>query len=129
MYIEERGKSLLLRWTHEGKKYSFSLKGYNNPVGKTVAEQKLAIIKTDIQAGYFDPTLLKYKPRKLGSNPTEITAVKLFEKYTAAMAQDKGLSPGSMHRYKAISSKVRKCLGDKLADRVTDTIAKNTVSR
>ncbi len=31
--------------------------------------------KTDVGAGYFDHTLLKYKPQKLGAKPTNITAV------------------------------------------------------
>ena len=75
MHIEERGKSLLLRWRHESKPYSFSMKGYNNPVGRSQAELKLAEINTDIIAGYFDPTLLKYRLRKTGKKPTVISAV------------------------------------------------------
>jgi len=77
---------------------------------------------------HYDQTLLKYKPRKLGANPSEITAVALFEKYAAAMLSDKDLAPGSMHRYKASASKLRECLRDKLAHQVNDSIAKNAVS-
>jgi integrase len=128
MHIEERGKSLLLRWSYEGKSYSFSLKDHNNPIGKSAAKMKLATIEKDIRAGYFDTTLLKYKPRKTGSNPTEITAVDLFEQYAALMIKGKDLAPGSVHRYKAIASKLRECLGDKLAHQVNDSIARNAVA-
>jgi integrase len=37
------------------------------------------------------------------------------------MVRDKGLAPGSLHRYKAIASKLRECLGDKLAHQVNDS--------
>jgi integrase len=40
----------------------------NDAMGQPVAKQKAAQIKLDIQAGYFDPTLLKYKPRTRGKN-------------------------------------------------------------
>ena len=80
----------------------------------------------DIISGYFDPTLFKYKPRKLGANPSEITAVALFEKYTAF--KGKTLAPGSMGRYRAIASKLREYLGDKLAHQVNDSIAKSVVT-
>lgn len=128
IWTERKGNNLRLRWRHEGKRYCLGLGVKDTPTGRAFARQKASQIEMDVIAGYFDPTLLKYRPRKLGTNPTEITAVELFEKYTAAMSSDKGLSPGSMHRYKAIASKLRECLGEKLADRVTDTIAKNTVS-
>jgi hypothetical protein len=35
----------------------------------------MAEIKIDLESGHYDETLLKYKPRKLGANPTEISAV------------------------------------------------------
>jgi integrase len=40
----------------------------DDPTGRAVAKQKASQIELDIQAGYFDPTLLKYKPRSWGQN-------------------------------------------------------------
>jgi integrase len=125
IWIETKGTALRLRWRHEGKRYCLGLGVQNNLTGQAFANQKKAQIEMDIISGYFDPTLLKYKPRKLGSNPSEITAVALFEKYT--VSKDKKLAPGSMCRYRAITSKLQKVLGNKLAHQVNESIAKSVV--
>ena len=126
IWIETKGTALRLRWRHEGKRYCLGLGVQDNLTGKAFANQKKAQIEMDIISGYFDRTLLKYKPRKLGSNPSEITTVALFEKYTAF--KDKKLAPGSMHRYRAIASKLRACLGHKLAHQVNDSNAESVVA-
>jgi integrase len=128
IWIEKTGNTLRLVWYYEGKKTQLSLGVRDNPVGRALAKQKIAEIEKDLAAGYYDPTLLKYRSRRLGTNPTEITAVELFEKYTAFIIKDKGLAPGSIHRYKAIVSKLGECFKDKLAHHVTEEIAKNAVS-
>jgi integrase len=84
MHIEKRGNSLLIRFSHDGKKYSFSLPNSNSPVGIANANMKIAQIEKDILSGHFDPTLLKYKPRYSGRNHTVITAVELVQKYAAS---------------------------------------------
>jgi hypothetical protein len=81
MQIDARGKRLVIRWKKDGKPYSISFAGCNNPLGRLRVEQKAKEIQLDIDAGYFDRTLLKYKPPKLGENPTAVTAVELFQKY------------------------------------------------
>jgi integrase len=111
MYTEKRGNSLLIRFSHDAKQYSFSLPKQNNPVGLAVAKMKMAEIEKDLNYGNFDTTLLKYKPRKLGKNPTEISAVELFEKYIPHYQQERGLSHGSRLRLDAIASKLRQFLG------------------
>ncbi len=78
MHIEKRGNSLLVRFSHDGKSYSFSLAKHNSPVGRSNAKLKIAEIEKDITYGNFDNTLLKYKPRKLSNNLTTITAVALL---------------------------------------------------
>jgi integrase len=128
MHIEERGNSLLIRFSHDGKSYSFSLAKHNSPVGRSNANLKIAEIEKDIAYGNFDTTLLKYKPRKLDNNPTAITAVALFEQYAVVMIREKDLTPSSAGKYKAIASKLRECLGDTLAHQVNDSIAKNAVA-
>jgi integrase len=125
MNIETKGTALRLRWRHEGKRYCLGLGVKNNPAGKAFANQKKALIEMDIISGYFDPTLLKYKPRKLGANPSEITAVALFEKYM--VSKDKELAPGSIGRYRATKSKLQKVLGNKLAHQVNESIAKSAI--
>jgi integrase len=128
IWLEPTGKTLRLVWYYEGKRHRLSLGIPDNSIGRALAAQKMAEINIDLESGYYDPTLLKYRPRKLGANPTELTAVELFEKYTSFVAKDKGLAPGSMHRYKEIASKLRECLMDKPAHQVSESVAKNAVT-
>ena len=129
MYIEPRGKSLIIRWTIDCQRYHLCLTNHNSPVGKAAAQIKLATIEKDILSGHFDPTLLKYKPRKSGKNPTEITAVELFEKYIGHRQKEGSLSHSSIGRLKAIASKLKQLLGDKLAEKVTTATAKEAIAR
>jgi integrase len=129
MYIEPRGKSLIIRWTIDCQRYHISLPNHNHPVGKAAAQMKLAEIEKDILSGHFDPTLLKYKPRKSGKNPTEITAVELFGKYIDYRKKEGSLSHSSIGRLKAIASKLKQLFGDKLAEKVTTTTAKDAISK
>ena len=129
MHIEKRGNSLLIRLSHEDKPYSFSLPKHNNPVGMSAAKMKMAQIEKDIAYGNFDTTLLRYKPRKLGNKPTEITAVELFKKYISYHRQERELSHGSGLKLEAILSKLDRFLGDKLAEKVTESVAKDVVDR
>jgi integrase len=127
MHIEKRGNSLLIRFSHDGKLYSFSLRNHNNPVGEAAAKLKIAQIGKDIAYGNFDTTLLRYKPRTMGKNPTAITAVELLDKYIAHR-QD-SLSNGSIVRLQAMASKLEKLLGDKPAEKVTESVAKDAIAR
>ena len=56
MHIEERGKSLIIRWYVDSKKYHKTLKNHNNPVGWLNAKSLKASIEKDILSGHFDPT-------------------------------------------------------------------------
>ncbi|AFY95475.1 tyrosine-type recombinase/integrase [Chamaesiphon minutus] len=127
MHIEKRGNSLLIRFSHEGKPYSFSLPKHNNPVGISNAKLKIAQIEKDIAYGNFDTSLLRYKPRKLGKNPTAITAVELVQKYIAHRRDS--LSNGSIVRLQAMASKLTQLLGDKPAEKVTESVAKDAIAR
>jgi integrase len=128
VWIDKTGNTLRLRWNYEGKKKALSLGVRDNLVGRAYAAKIMAEISMDLLSGHYDPTLLKYRPRKLGTNPTDITAVELFEKYSAFTIKDKGLAPGSIDRYQAIASKLRECLKDKPAHQVTETVAKDAVA-
>jgi integrase len=129
MYIEPRGKSLIIRWTIDCQRYHLCLANHNSPVGKAAAQMKLAAIEKDILSGHFDPTLLKYKPRKSGKNPTEITAVELFEKYIDYRRREGLLSHSSIGRLEAIASKLKQLLGDKLAEKVNESTAKDAIAK
>jgi integrase len=129
MHIEKRGKSLLIRFSHDAKAYSFSLPNSNNPIGVAVAQGKIATIEKDIAYGNFDTTLLKYKPRRAGKNPTEITAVELFKKFIIHHQKERDISIGSMPRLRAIASKLSQFLGDKLAEKVTESVARIVVEK
>jgi integrase len=89
----------------------------------------MAQIERDILAGHFDRTLLRYRPRKLGKNPTEIAAVELFRKWANHHTQERQLTPGSQSRLTAIASKLEQFIDDKPAHKVTDSVAKDVVSR
>jgi integrase len=82
------------------------------PTGKAIAKQKAAQIEIDISAGYFDHTLLKYKPRTLGKTATEISAVELFERYAQAMKRDKALTRNGYQKYTALLSHLKQCFED-----------------
>jgi integrase len=61
----------------------------------------------------------------LGTNASNISAVELFEKYSAVMFKDKALAPGSIHRYRAIAANLKRYLGEKPAHLVTADTAKD----
>jgi integrase len=129
VWIDKTGNALRLRWNYKGKKQSLSLGVADNPIGRALAKSKIAEIEKDLAAGYYDPTLLKYKPRKLGANPTEISAVDLFGKYIIHYKKNNEIAHGSGLRLKAIASKLEQFLGDKQANKVTESVAEKVVAR
>jgi integrase len=129
IWIEATGKTLRLVWYYQGQRVRLSLGVKDDSIGRALADRKMAEIRIDLDSGYYDSTLLKYKPRKLGKNPTEITAVELFDKYVKAVIDKKELARGSMDRYKAVASKLEQFLTDKLAEKVTESVANDVVVR
>ncbi len=134
IWTDKKGSSLRLRWNLDGKRYQLALGVKDDPIGRSYAKMIAGTIERDIQCSNFDKTLERYqnsnkrnrKPK--AEEPSRLTAVALFEQYAVVMIRDKDLAPGSVHRYKAIASKLRECLGDKLALSVNDSIAKNAVA-
>jgi hypothetical protein len=82
MHIEESGKSLIIRWRVDSKKYHKTLKNHNNPVGWLNAKSVMASIKKDILSGHFDlrPYTNQGKVKKQNIN---LIASELFTKYAA----------------------------------------------
>jgi integrase len=82
-YETKKTGLLLIRFRHEGKRYTLTTGLHDSEFNRSIAEKTISRIKTDVGAGYFDPTLLKYKPQILGAKPTNMTAVELFRTYFA----------------------------------------------
>ena len=128
MHIEERGKSLIIRWRYEGKKYHKTLKNHNNPVGLWNAKAVMAAIENDIAKERFDPTLYT-QACKVKKQSIDITASELFSKYAAHRMEDYELSNSSKVRFRGISSKLGQLLGEKFpAIKVTPDIAANVIA-
>lgn len=98
--IEAHNKCLRLRWTIQGHRYTLGLGGLpDNFLGRNIAQEKASQIERDILLGDFDETLLKYRPRLTGTNPTEINCPVLFSKYTATKS---ALAAGTLEKYRAV---------------------------
>ena len=95
----------------------------NDATGNAVARKKSSEIELDMQAGYFDSTLLKYKPKILGKTATEITAPELFAKFTQNQAKEKNLANRSIEaRYTPILRYLERSLNVPL-HQVTERLA------
>lgn len=129
IWIEPTGKTLRLVWYYEGKRQRLSLGIPDNAIGRALAAKKMAEIKIDLESGYYDPTLLKYRPRKLGANPTQISAVQLFEKYLTHYQQQRSLTPGSVVKLNGIASKLQLFLDDIPANKVTESVATKAIAQ
>ncbi|WP_445632358.1 Tyr recombinase domain-containing protein [Nostoc sp. DSM 114161] len=122
---------IIIRFTYAGKQYSF------NPAPGSKYTDKLAIAKSeeianrirqDCIAGYFDPTLTKYKPNALQGRTKEaaiqdaeeakaiiaarlsvnaVDLLQLFEDYT--LFKSKTLASNSMIDYDRIKNKIKRC--------------------
>jgi integrase len=102
--IENHDGRYRLRWLYLGKRYTMSCGVPATPTGKAIAKQKAAQIEIDINAGYFDHTLVKYRPKTLGKTATELSCPELFERFTQHRFKECGLSPGSRSRYTCIQN-------------------------
>jgi integrase len=126
--IENHDGRLRLRWIYQGNRLQMSCGVNDDPTGRAVAKQKAAQIELDIQAGYFDPTLLKYKPLTRGKTATEISTVELFQKFTQYQTKQKCLSPRSIEtRYKPLQRHLERSLNIP-ANKVTENLAGNFVA-
>lgn len=127
MHIEERGKSLIIRWRVDSKKYHKTLKNHNNPVGWLSAKSVMASIERDILSGHFDPTPYTQQG-KVKTQNINITASELFAKYAEHRMDGYELSHSSKIRFKGISSKLTQFLGETPASKITPDIAANVIA-
>ncbi|MBW4552955.1 MAG: site-specific integrase [Aphanocapsa sp. GSE-SYN-MK-11-07L] len=111
--IENHNGRLRLRWrSQEGKRYTMGCGVNDHASGRAIAKLKAAQIEKDLLNDYFDPTLLKYRPRILGKNATEISAPELFERYAVAMKREKRLTPNAYQKYRATLSHLKRFFGE-----------------
>lgn len=106
----QRGK-LRLRFNDGVKRHCISLGISDSPIGRSLAHKKKNEIELDFQTGHYDGTLLKYRSRILGKNPTEVSTFELFNRFTAYELKSRGLAQSSIKsRYKPISVMLEKYL-------------------
>jgi integrase len=134
VWTDKKGATLRLRWLFEGKRYQLPLGVKDNVTGNAYAKIVAGTIERDIEYGNFDTTKERYQnPNKRGRKPkveiSKITAVEIFKAYAADRLLDRDLSPSSGERLKGIASKLGQFLEDKPAAQVTESVAKDMISR
>jgi integrase len=68
-------------------------------------------IENDVKHGYYDASLLKYRPLTIGKNASEITTVELFDRFTQHQFKHEGLAKSSIKsRYKPVKRMLEKHL-------------------
>ncbi len=134
VWTDKKGATLRLRWLFEGKRYQLSLGVKDHVAGKGYAKIIAGTIERDIEYNNFDCSLDRYQnPNKRGEKPkieiSKLTAVELFKAYSEDRLLDRDLSHSSEIRLKGIASKLGQFLGDKPAEQVTESVAKDMVAR
>jgi integrase len=111
--IENLEGRLRLRWTcpETGKRKNLALGVDNSTTGRAYAQTIKAQIENDAKFGYYDPTLIKYKPRTIGKNPSDINAFELFDRFTQYQFKHEGLARSSVKsRYEPVKRMLEKHL-------------------
>jgi integrase len=110
---DNRLRLRLPRKLYGGKQVCLYLGWVDSPENRVAAEQKAREIELDILAGYFDPTLKKYRPKTYGD---AFDLADLWEKYTKHKAKD--LAKSTIARdYKKVANRIQKLPGDPVAAR------------
>jgi integrase len=124
VYVERDRVRLRIRIVYQGKKHQFSTGLMDTKTNRSYVQGIASRIELDMVSGQFDPTLLKYRPNAVGSNPAGVSCPELFRRFTEHQFKAKGLAPGSRRRYQPIQS----CLEQRLnvpAHQVSDRTAGN----
>ena len=122
VYIERDRTRLRIRVIYQGKRYQFSTGLTDTKINRVYVQSIASRIELDLLSNQFDPTLLKYRPQRIGSNPSGITCPELFRQFTEFRFKEKGLAPGSRRRYQPIQSGLEQQLNI-LAHQVNDRVA------
>ena len=111
--IEKHQNKLRLRWTcpETGKRQTLALGMDDSTTGRAFAATIKDRIENDARHGYYDSSLLKYRPLTIGKNASEITTVELFNRFTQHQFKHEGLAKSSIKsRYEPLQRMLEKCL-------------------
>jgi integrase len=117
--IEKHQHKLRLRWTcpETGNRKNLALGVEDSTTSRAFASTIKVRIENDVKHGYYDPSLLKYRPKTIGKNASEITTVELFDRFTNYQQKHEGLSKASIDtRYKYLLTMLEKHLNIPAAD-------------
>ncbi len=117
--IEKHQHKLRLRWTcpETGRRKNLSLGVEDSTTGRAFASTIKDRIENDTKHGYYDSTLVKYRPKTIGKNASEITTVELLDRFTKYQQKHGGLSKASIDtRYKYLLTMLEKHLNIPAAD-------------
>lgn len=108
--IENHNGRLRLRW-NDGNRRTLALCLPDSPPCRAKAEIVKYQIEQDFYTGHYDPTLLRYRPRTIGKNATEISAPELFSKFTQHQVKEQGLAKSTVTaKYKVIEHELERYL-------------------
>lgn len=111
--IENLEGRLRLRWTcpETGKRKNLALGVDDSTTGRAYAATIKDRIENDVRHGYYDSSLLKYRPLTIGKNASEITTVELFDRFTQHQFKQEGLAKSSIKsRYEPLKRMLEKHL-------------------
>lgn len=89
--VENYRGSIRLRWSYSGSRYSLQLKEEYNFEGLKNAEILKSGIKSDIDRGTFDSSLMKYKPEKTLQPDRLLSSYKLWVKTQSLELEKSGV--------------------------------------
>jgi integrase len=92
---------------YQGKKYQFSTGLKDTKTNRSYVQTIASRIELDMVSGQFDPTLVKYRPQSVGSNPVGVSCGELFCRFTEARKSE-GLSDGAIEKYKAVQANLER---------------------
>lgn len=122
-WIENHDGRLRIRCRHSGKTRTISLGIEDGKAQRGYALSILGQVKLDLSLNQFDDSLLKYKPKAVGTQATELSCPELFQRYLDHKIE-RGLSNGAQQRYKGVLSHIRRSL-NLPAHQVTEGKASN----
>jgi integrase len=109
--IQNKEGRLILVWD-DGKRRTMAVGMPDSSTGRALAEKTKAEIEWDWRIGQYDGSLLKYRPRRLGKNGSELSTVELFDKFTKHQQRAKGLAQSTIdNKYGAVRRMLEKYLG------------------
>lgn len=111
--VEEHRGNLRLRWSHRGKRQSFSLGFPDSTPARKVAESIARTMEADLVTDNFDASLKKYRPNSPTVSQGKDSAIALFDAFTAQRA--KAFTGSTEVKYKALRGRLLKFLGEDTA--------------